>query len=106
MKTKTIFRKFKDGEVIALFPETPTDLDGKYCNSYMHIGQHGSANYQGLLKDTVLATPEEYTELKRELETHYDYEIDVYQRRTRQMYDTFWKEVEDQRRFARKVMLA
>ena len=100
MKTKTIFRKFKDGEVIALFPEIPSDYEGRYCDSYMHIGQHGSANYQGLLKDTVLATPEEYAELKHELETRYDYEIEVYQRRTRQMYDTFWKEVEDQRRFA------
>lgn len=95
MKTKTIFRKFKDGEVIALFPEYPTDLDGKYCDSYMHIGQHGSANYQGLLKDTVLATPEEYAELKRELETHYDYEIEVYQRRTPQMRNAYRQQMRD-----------
>lgn len=98
MKTKTIFRKFKDGEVIALFPEIPSDLEGKYCDSYMHIGQHGSANYLMLLDDTVLATPEEYAELKRELETHYNYEIEVYQRRTPQMRDTFRKQVEDWRK--------
>jgi len=46
----------------------------------------------------VLATPEEYAELKRELETHYDYEIEVYQRRTPQMRDTFRKQVEDWRK--------
>jgi len=96
MKTKTIFRKFKNnGDIIALFPESPSDIYGRYCDSYIHIGQHGSANYQMLLNDTVLATPEEYAELKRELETHYDYEIEVYRRRTPQMRDTFRKQVED-----------
>ena len=99
MKTKTIFRKFKDnGDIIALFPEIPSDYIGRYCDSYVHIGQHGSANYQLVIKNTVLATPEEYAELKRELETHYNYEIEVYQRRTPQMRDTFRKQVEDWRK--------
>jgi len=99
MKTKTIFRKFKDnGDIIALFPEIPSDYIGRNWDSYVHIRQHGTANYQLGIKNTVLATPEEYAELKRELETHYDYEIEVYQRRTPQMRDTFRKQVEDWRK--------
>jgi len=99
MKTKTIFRKFKDnGDIIALFPEIPSDYEGRYCDSYVHVGGHGGANYQLVIGDTVLATPEEYAELKRELETHYDYEIEVYRRRTPQMRDTFRKQVEDWRK--------
>jgi hypothetical protein len=35
-----VFRKFKDGDVIALFPEMK---HGQFINSYMHIGQHGDA---------------------------------------------------------------
>jgi len=42
-KTKVIFRKFPDGEVIALFPELPGDNDVRNCLSYQHIGQHGKA---------------------------------------------------------------
>jgi len=90
VKTKTIFRKFKDnGDIIALFPEVPSDIGGKNCDSFMHIGQHSAANYQYLLKETVLATPEEYAELKHELESHYDYKIEVYQRRTPQMREAY-----------------
>ena len=96
MKTKTIFRKFKDnGDIIALFPEYPTDINGRYCDSYMHIGQHGAADYAYLLRWTVPATPEEYAELKRELETHYDYEIEVYQRRTPQMRNAYRQQMRD-----------
>jgi len=41
-KTKVIFRKFPDGEVIALFPELPGDNSVLNCLNYMHNGQHGS----------------------------------------------------------------
>ena len=65
--TEVIFRKFKDGDIIAFFPyeiETPQG----YVMSYMHVGQHGSADYQGLVPTTKLATEEEYADLFKELE--------------------------------------
>ena len=50
---KVIFRKFKDGEIIALFPGLKWNNAGDIC-SYMHIGQHGGASpllvYVGLLR--------------------------------------------------------
>ena len=42
--TKVIFRKFPDGEIIALFPELPGDMKVNHCLSYLHIGQHGCAD--------------------------------------------------------------
>jgi hypothetical protein len=45
MKTKVIFRKWKDGTITAFFPEIPSDLQGYNCQSYSHIGQHGGADY-------------------------------------------------------------
>lgn len=65
MKDKVIFRKFKDGQVIALFPELPSDNRGN-ITSYMHIGQHGLAS-RLVVHDTKPAKPEEYAELYAEL---------------------------------------
>jgi len=70
-ETLVIFRKFRDGgDIIALFPEMEEN-DG-LCNSYQHIGQHGAANYCGLVsaqdRTTAPATPEEYADLLEELE--------------------------------------
>lgn len=61
---KVVFRKFKNGEIIALFPQM-------LCSrgtiiSYMHIGQHGGADPL-IVYDTKLATPEEYAPLLAEL---------------------------------------
>lgn len=53
--TKVIFRRWKVGpnkSVIALFPATPGDTTGKFCNSYEHVGQHGQADYQGVMHAT------------------------------------------------------
>ena len=41
-KVKVIFRKNKDGEVIAFFPEFHVQRGN--IMSYMHIGQHGEAS--------------------------------------------------------------
>ena len=67
---KVIFRKWKsNGEIIALFPEIPHDVNGVYSESYQHIGQHGAADPQGVVSIyTNPAIPEEYADLKRELE--------------------------------------
>lgn len=65
MITKVIFRKFNNGEIIAIFPET---LQNGECDSYMHIGQHGACT-SGIPSFTKLAKPSEYRDLKKELES-------------------------------------
>lgn len=67
--TKVIFRKYKTGEIIALFPQIITNRNEYTITCYGHNGQHGSADYNRIISDTVPATKEEYTELFRELET-------------------------------------
>ena len=65
---KVVFRKWKDtGDVIALFPEVPSDINGSYCDSYMHVGQHGGADYCGVIGQTVPAAPCECAALSVEL---------------------------------------
>jgi len=75
-ETLTIFRKFKDAkppyynDMIALFPEIKWDRQGLFCTSYMHMGQHGGADYNIVTCGTTKpATPEEYSDLKTELES-------------------------------------
>ena len=66
--TKVVFRWGDDwAAVIALFPEEVADSNG-HCGSYMHIGQHGPADYEYVMSITKPATLEEYQELKAELE--------------------------------------
>jgi hypothetical protein len=80
--TLVVFRKWRDhyGGIIALFPE---DVDGGFCSSYEHVGQHGDASYSGVIRQTTPATPEEYADLKRELESApYNYDLRVVKRYT------------------------
>ena len=79
--TKVIFRKFKDGEIIAFFPELAGSLSPYTCQNYMHIGQHGHGDANIL--DTKKATPEEYGDLKRELEVHFAYNFQIVHKFTR-----------------------
>lgn len=72
-QTLVVFRRFRPkegGELIALFPEI--DEGNGLCSSYMHVWQHGSAAYHGLVCGiyglTVPAHPGEIGELKKELE--------------------------------------
>jgi len=81
--TKVVFRKWKEnGAVIALFPELPADTSGNFCDSFEHIGQHGGADYHGVLEQTYPARPHEYAELKTELETVYGYRLQIISRAT------------------------
>ena len=64
-QVKVIFRKFPEGDVIALFPE---DGQGRgLIGSYMTIGQHGDAA-KSLITDLEPASKEEYAKLAAELE--------------------------------------
>jgi len=64
--TKVVFRKWR-GEIIALFPYEFTDQIGFFCSSYMHVGQHGSADYTSIINRSKPALPAEYLPLKKEL---------------------------------------
>lgn len=74
-KTKVIFRKeLKDGDIIAVFPEDKQDNNMIGC--YAHIGQHSTMSLD-YYKETVPATPEEYKDLKAELENVVGYNLEV-----------------------------
>lgn len=65
---RVVFRKWRDGGgVIALFPELPADPFGYYCDSYEHVGQHGGADYHGVVRYSTPATPEQSAALAAEL---------------------------------------
>lgn len=75
-RAKVIFRKFSDGDIIAIFPEEVGTNNPGTCMSYMHIGQHGSCDLIGMTLTNRLARPEEYKDLKAELESEgYDLNI-------------------------------
>lgn len=81
--TKVVFRWWTVNNyqvVIALFPEIIADAAHLYCESYEHVGQHDAADYQGIIQDSRPATPEEYADLKAELES-IGYNLRVMQRR-------------------------
>jgi hypothetical protein len=65
-----VFRKFPDGEVIALLCDTAPDCNPGNVMSYVHVGQHGEAS-RGLGRSLRLATPAEYEPLRLELEAVY-----------------------------------
>ena len=65
--TKVVFRKWKEGDVIALFPDMPWSRYDYTTTSYMHTGQHGAADYAGVITATRPAREEEYRALLAEL---------------------------------------
>lgn len=80
--TPVIFRVWKrEGGVIAIFP-TLRDRHGR-LEMYEHNGGHGAGD-PSIVTVTRLATPREYTSLKRELEgVPYHYRLRVVTRMTR-----------------------
>lgn len=77
-KTITVFRKFR-GEIIALFPAERWNNYNYDCTSYVHLGQHSAADYNYVVSKSTLATPDEYADLKAELE-RIGYELDIKQK--------------------------
>lgn len=65
--TKTVFRKYPDGQIIALFPDIPWSGRRGEVTSYMHLGQHGAADYSHVVATTKPATEKEYAGLLDEL---------------------------------------
>ena len=66
--TEVIFRKEKDNSITAVFPKL-SYRQGYKVTYYTHIGQHGECDYSYFTKQTKPATPEEYKDLKEELES-------------------------------------
>jgi len=83
-----IFREFKNGDVIALFPY---ELTNYCCASYMHLGQHSLADYNHVISTTTPAT--NFEGLKNELES-IGYKLKVRQRIS---YKKFMKAVQAHR---------
>ena len=75
---KVVFRKFNDGEIIALFPQIKFGCPHYEIMSYMHIGQHSEVDHHAVVEQTTLATEEEYQALLNEIKNiYYDYDIKV-----------------------------
>lgn len=90
-KTDVIFRCDKHGDfkgvVFALFPHEVSTPDG-CVTFYTHVGQHGSADYNYSVQKSRLATPEEYADLKKEMEG-LGYDLNIVKR---QNYDKYLKD--------------
>lgn len=56
-----------DGSILAYFPLTPYNK-GKMRSCYSHVGQH-SGCHPDYISDCRTATPDEYAQLKKELES-------------------------------------
>lgn len=65
--TRVIFRKYGEGDIVAIFPDEPGTHDPSTCMTYQHIGQHGSAGAALVMAHTKRADPAEYADLEREL---------------------------------------
>lgn len=84
--TKVIFRKWHNGDIIALFPEIPGTNDPFTCLSYEHIGQHGAAQVS-IIGITTAANEREYKDLFNELQNCCGYRLQVCQRFARNAFD-------------------
>ena len=66
--TRVVFRVCKDtNTVIALMPDI--EAQPGYCSSYEHVGQHGAADYSGVLRKTRKAEQHEEIPLLLELKS-------------------------------------
>jgi len=84
--TDVLFRKYKKtNEILALFPHV-VESNG-FVTCYQHVGQHDTADYKYCVTTlTVPATPEEYADLKKELEDSIGYNLNVVKRRNWNKY--------------------
>ena len=82
-----VFRRWKDCKsIIALFPEIPADIFGRYCEAYEHVGQHGGADYHGVIQATTPVELVEATDLAEELE-RIGYNLRAIQKASRHHHD-------------------
>lgn len=85
--TLVVFRKWLDtGDIIALFPELPPDSNGFFCDAYEHVGQHGGADFYGVIQATKPATLNEAKSLAKEL-TRIGYRLKPIKRASYRVHD-------------------
>ena len=88
MATKVIFRKEKNGEVLAVFPEFPGDNNPyRTCACYSHIGQHGAMALDYIKSTSELKYRMDYQDLYDEL-VSVGYDLEVVTRISRKMLQT------------------
>ena len=86
--TLVIFRRWRNnGDIIALFPELPADCQGYFCDAYEHVGQHGGADYQGVVRETKPVSLEDAADLIQELE-RIGYRLKVIKRASHRLHET------------------
>jgi hypothetical protein len=87
-KVEVLFRydttKDFKGTIFAVFPYDIADHDGN-VTTYQHIGQHSAGDYNHCLQTSRQATPEEYQDLKKELES-IGYELNIIKKRNYDKY--------------------
>lgn len=95
-KTDVIFRVISRGgfagHLIALFPHQCENSRG-CVQSYMWNGQHGAADYNGMVAQSKLATEEQYAEMKRHLEKDFGYKLHVIKKQSREKFLVDYKRV-------------
>lgn len=65
LENDVVFRVWQNGyvanEVIVLWPAVDAGWPrGRFCQAYEHIGQHGAADYRGVVQQSRPAKPTEY----------------------------------------------
>jgi hypothetical protein len=99
-ETPVVFR-FVEGEVTAVFPCEPADLDGRSMACYAHVGQHSGCSHE-FARSGRPAKPAEYAALKAELEgPPYRYHLKVYNRVQPAHREAFRAEVQRLHRISR-----
>jgi len=88
---KVIFRKEKNGSIIAVFPYIISDPDGNVL-CYAPYEGHGSISWDYYISNTKPCKETEYKELEEQLEDHYGYSLEIVQRRDYDAYMKAWKE--------------
>lgn len=104
-KTRVIFRMqkwitaygVKKEDVVALFPYIANDDNPGNCTAYVHVGQHTGAYISGFIRESRLATPEEYADLFRELED-IGYNLEVGKREPRNAFDVRCEQIREWRK--------
>ena len=69
---RVIFRREKNGDILAVFPDEPGRYDPATCMCYAHIGQHGCVHMDYVLRNTKPALAGSYDTLLRELQGIYE----------------------------------
>ena len=85
-KTDVMFRKEKDGTILAVFPYEIEGIKGE-CSCYAHVGQHMQMDWGYLSETKPVKDKSEYHNLCVELES-IGYDLNVIQRRN---YDKYLK---------------